>query len=292
MKKNLRLAISLLATLTAVYIILQYLLKHRSLLTQLSHVSLLIILLLVALYILIFGVLVLILGVILKICYSPIGKQENVLLNAYSLFINFFIPGQGGPAFRGIYLKKRRNLLFRNYIAGSLLYYAMYGLLSICFVLAGSRPWWQTALASAVVVGLSFPVVNMLKDRSVLRKTKLNLNFLNVGLLWLVTLSQLLLQFIIYFIELHNANKHIAVHQAIAYSGIANLALFVALTPGAIGIRESFLVLSERLHHISSANIIVANVIDRSVYLVFLGLALILIISLHAKDKLLIKKAE
>src|SRR5581483_313742 len=84
----------------------------------------------------------------------------------------------------------------------------------------------------------------------------------------------------------HTVDRNVALHQAITYTGAAQLALFVGLTPGAIGIRESFLILTERLNHIASSVIVEANVIDRAVYLVFLGSLFLLILSMHANKKL------
>jgi uncharacterized membrane protein YbhN (UPF0104 family) len=69
----------------------------------------------------------------------------------------------------------------------------------------------------------------------------------------------------IFFVELHAVGSHANLGQVVTYTGAANLALFVSITPGAIGFRESFLILSERLHHINNATILAANVIDCSV---------------------------
>ena len=75
-----------------------YLVKHRSLLTQLGHISPWVIVVVFLLYVVLFGVLMLILDATLKLCRIKLSKQENVLLNAYTLIINnFFIIGQNGP---------------------------------------------------------------------------------------------------------------------------------------------------------------------------------------------------
>jgi uncharacterized membrane protein YbhN (UPF0104 family) len=78
----------------------------------------------------------------------------------------------------------------------------------------------------------------------------------------------------------------------ITYTGAANFSLFVALTPGAIGIRESFLLFTKRLNHLSNANILTASIIDRSIFLIFLGVLFIVGIILHSKNKLLVKENE
>jgi hypothetical protein len=52
------------------------------------------------------------------------------------------------------------------------------------------------------------------------------------------------------------------------------------------------LLFSQSLHGISSAFIVAANLIDRAVYLLFLGLLFIMTLSMHAKDKLQVKKIQ
>jgi len=89
-----------------------------------------------------------------------------------------------------------------------------------------------------------------------------------------------------YAVELHIVGAHASLRQVLAYTGVANLSLFVSLTPGAIGIRESFLLFSTNLHHIARADIIAASLIDRAIYLAFLGLLFILAVGLHAKKRL------
>ena len=72
----------------------------------------------------------------------------------------------------------------------------------------------------------------------------------------------------------------------------ANFALFVSLTPGAIGIREAFLVFSQDLHHIPNDIIVAANVLDRAVYILFLGLLFIIVLLMHAGSKLQLQKVK
>jgi uncharacterized membrane protein YbhN (UPF0104 family) len=116
------------------------------------------------------------------------------------------------------------------------------------------------------------------------------INLVNLGWLFAATAAQMTVQVVIFYTELRSVDASISFAQALTYTGAANFALFVSLTPGAIGIREAFLVFSQGLHHISSAAIVAANVIDRAVYLMLLGILFILVLSLHAKDKLRLNK--
>lgn len=168
----------------------------------------------------------------------------------------------------------------------TLLYYGFYAVISACFMFVGTRAWWQTVLLMAAVGGASFLLIRWYARKKANIKDESGLNLFNVGLLFGATLLQLVVQVAIYAIELHNTGANPSFGQVLAYTGVANFALFVALTPGAIGIREGFLLFSESLHHISSAVIVAANLIDRAVYLVFLGLLFVLVLATHAKEKL------
>jgi uncharacterized membrane protein YbhN (UPF0104 family) len=284
MNKKLRLILSGLIILATLGALVYYISKHQNLLTKLAHTPLSVILLILVLYGLWLLSLVLILQAILYLFHKTIAVSDNILLNAYSLFANFFIPGQAGPALRGVYLKRQHNVRYRDYIYGMLLYYFFYGVTSVVLLLAGSRPWWQTCLAFLIAVGVGALCFNWY-TRRLKAKGVGSLRLKRSAFLLVATLLQSVVQIAIYFVEVHTVDRGVVLHQIITYTGAAQLALFVGLTPGAIGIRESFLIFTEHLHHISSSIIIEANVIDRAVYLVFLGLLFLLILSMHANKK-------
>jgi uncharacterized membrane protein YbhN (UPF0104 family) len=262
-----------------------YLAKHHSMMKQLVHTPLYISIGILGLYTVMFGVLIVILSASINICNRKLVQKENAQLNAHSLFINFFIPGQGGPVYRGVYLYKKHKLRVKNYIMATMIYYVFYGIISSFLLLMTVRPWWQTAIVTIAAGLAGFLILKKYSGKFKLKKDSLNLSAKALLYLFLATLTQTLLQAFIYGVELHTVNSHIGVTQVLTYTGAANLALFVGLTPGAIGIRESFLIFTRHLNHISSANIILANVIDRSVYFVFLILLLIATIALQLRGK-------
>jgi uncharacterized membrane protein YbhN (UPF0104 family) len=220
---------------------------------------------------------------------TVIPRQENLLLNAYSSLVNFFGPGQSGPAFRGLYLKKRHGLAIKKYLFATLIYYGFYALCSAFLFLVGSQAWWITVLALVIVGLCSFYVVRLYAKRSKI-KDQPGVTLANLAWLAAATAVQVSVQAFIFFIELRQADPSVTIPQALSYTGAANFAVFVSLTPGAIGIREAFLVFTQNIHNIGSAVIVAANVIDRAVYVLFLGVLFILVLSLHAKDKLHIKQ--
>lgn len=290
MHKNYRPFVSFLLVAIAVGVATYYLVKHPKLTTQLAHTSILVSLSVFLLYVVMFVVLMLKFSATIKLCSTKLAQRENAALNAHSLFINFFIPGQGGPVYIAAYLFKKHKLKVKTFILATLVYYAIYAVISIFLLFVGSRPWWQTTIATAFVAAIVIAVVKRYSKRAELGENRLNLSVESLGYLFMATLLQAAVQATIYAIELHSVNRHIGFTQVLTYTGAANLALFVSLTPGAIGIRESFLIFTKRLHHISSANIIVANVIDRSVYLAFLLILLVVVILIEARGRLNLKK--
>ncbi|HUC89751.1 MAG TPA: lysylphosphatidylglycerol synthase domain-containing protein [Patescibacteria group bacterium] len=289
MKKHLKKVLSLVIIATTIAAFSYYLSKHPNTVEQIKHIPPISILAILVLYGGSFIAYALVTRASLHIYDKHMGVQENFLFNAYSSLINFFGPGQSGPIFRGAYLKKRHNLGVKPYIFTLLIYYAFFGVISVMMMFVGSRPWWQTLILALLAGTGSIVILKWYRGRSALgAKPKLNLG--NITLIFGATLLQLALQAVIFGIELHNVDPGVSIGQIMSYTGVANLAIFVALTPGAIGIRESFLLFSQNLHHINSSTIVAANVTDRAIYLLFLGILFVLVISLHAKDKLHVKQ--
>ena len=280
-------AILLLTIVLFVY----YLSNHPETVTQLKHTPPLTLVLIVMLYLVWFVALVLVTRGSLRIYHKSMSRQENLLFNAYSSLINFFGPGQSGPIFRGAYLKKRHNLGVKQYLFATLLYYAFYAIISAMLMFIGSRPWWQTALLMVMVAGVSVAFIRWYKKRKGI-DVEGGLTLVNVGWIFGATVLQLAAQTVIYGLELHSVGVQASIGQIMSYTGVANFSLFVALTPGAIGIREAFLAFGQSLHHINLSTIVAANIVDRAAYLVFLGILFVLVISLHAKDKLHIKSLK
>ena len=285
MNRRLRVILSI-ALICLTVVAFAYYLNHNSyLLTQLWHTHLSSLIWLFLLYAVWFLALCGIVLASVRICQTSLEPKEGFLLNAYSTLVNFFVPGQGGIVVRGAYLKKIKKIKIRNYIFVTLIYYMFYAIIASLLLLLASRPLWQ-ALSAAIIVGfISLLVIYQFINRSRMKMTDLAITKINLSYLFVATLVQAIIQIAIYGVELHSVNSHISLSQMITYTGAANFALFVALTPGAIGIREAFLLFTRHLHHISSANIVAANIIDRAVFIVVLGVLFCLTLGFHAKYK-------
>jgi uncharacterized membrane protein YbhN (UPF0104 family) len=200
----------------------------------------------------------------------------------WSSIINFFGPLQSGPAFRAIYLKKVHNISLKNYGIATLLYYGFYALFSMLFMLSGLMDW--RLLVVLCLVGLVVGILTLRLPIKLIRQIRaMPLN--HVYTLALATLLQTGLMIFIYLFELRAIDSTISFHQAVIYAGVGNLALFVSITPGAIGFREAFLLFSERLHHIPAETVISAMVIDRAIYVALLGISFFIAVSLHVQKR-------
>jgi uncharacterized membrane protein YbhN (UPF0104 family) len=228
-----------------------------------------------------------ILSINVKMCSSTIKNMEGFLLNAYSTIVNFFGPLQSGPGFRAIYLKKRLGIKLRHYGLASIYYYLFYAYFSSLILLGAWNAW------SIPFLLFGAPVVAIV---AILLSKKYLVIFLPppklLLLLALATMAQVILGATIYFFELRSIDASVSLTQTLIYTGTANFAMYISLTPGAIGVRESFLLFAQRAHGIESHTIIAASVIDRAIYFVFLGFIFILTFSLHAKSRLETKSAE
>jgi uncharacterized membrane protein YbhN (UPF0104 family) len=284
MKRHLKTAIALAILAATLGAFIYYIGKNPAVVDKLKDLPPGTLVLILALDAVAFGCFVLVTRASLLLYGKRMGRQENVLFNAYSALINFFGPGQSGPLFRGAYLKKRHGLGVKQYVFATLIYYGFFGVISLLFVMAGTRPWYETAMVVTAATLASVSIMRRYKQRAKIGAAKLDVP--HIGMIGAAALGQLLLMVAIYGVELHAAGANPSFSQTLSYTGIANLTVFVALTPGAIGIREAFLLFSEKLHHIGDQAIVAANVMDRGIYLVFLGILFLLVIGLHAKKKL------
>lgn len=278
----LRVAI-LLATIAA---FVGYTVEHPELLDRLGRMSPDVVVVLLLLYIAWFAALALTVRMTLGLCRAHVRTSELGLLTAYSTLMNFLVPGQSGLIVRGVYMKKQHGLAMKPYLLASLLYYACYAVVSAFMLLVASRPWWQTTGGLGLAGLGSYVVVRWYERRSETGTAGLDLGLQRLGLLLFATAVQACAQVAVYGFELHVVEPGVRLSQAVTFTGAANFSLFVALTPGAIGIRESFLYFSRQLHHVGTATIVAASVIDRTVFMLLLGLLFVVSTVFNAKRAL------
>jgi uncharacterized membrane protein YbhN (UPF0104 family) len=270
--------------IVTVTVFVYYFIKHPAVRQQLRHTSPEVLLTLLALYLCSIIALALITVATLRLCQVRLKSSESLLVTMYSAIINFFGPLQSGPAFRAVYLKKKHGLNLKNYAVATLVYYFFYGAYSGALLVSGLLKWWLLPLA---LLGLG--IAYLVAQTKRLKPRLQNLDLRGWYYLAAATLLQVTIIILIYYVELRSVDPSVRFSQALIYTGAANLAMFVSLTPGAVGFRESFLVLSRHLHHLSNSVIVSANILDRALYLVLLLILAVLIFTTHAREQLGIK---
>jgi uncharacterized membrane protein YbhN (UPF0104 family) len=273
-------AVAILILTVALFV--GYFNDHADLRHKLAQVSPAALAGLIVLYFGFVGCLSLINSATVRLCRAKMDESESLLLSAYSSVINFFGPLQSGPIFRGLYLKKKHAIKLRDYTLASFVYYFFYALFSGLLLVSGIFKWWTVPLGI-----VSLALVHFVSKSKLVRFKGINSLALEAWpYMALASALQIAVLVAIYYLELHSVTPGVRLSQALIYTGAANFSLFVALTPGAIGFRESFLVFSQQLHGISTTTIIAANAIDRGVYILLLGILALFIFGSHARTRL------
>lgn len=227
----------------------------------------------------------------LRLINKKVRFSENIALTGYSSVVNFFGPLQSGPGFRAAYLKQKHNVSLKRFFYVTVVFYGFFALLNglvmaFALLLRASSDMFAVTLIGMIIAGAALTglIVNNTRIRSLLQSVKLNdVNF------WYIGLGAVFLAAgttAAYFVELTHVDPTVTIAQTAVYAAAANLALFVSLTPGAIGFRESFLLLSERLHGIAPDVVITASIIDRAFYVVFLLVMFVALLAFGARSRL------
>lgn len=253
-----------------------YLISHPEVIEQVTSLSPISLLLLTLAYVGTIFANAYVLSVSLRMIGKRVGFLENASLTGYSSVVNFFGPLQSGPGVRAAYLKQRHGVEIKKFLYATIVFYGFFALINI-FVLLAALVWRAPGnLVPLFIISIllmstcgAVLVLNLSNQaRKVAKSIKLtDCNFWRIGIGALV-LS--LCTSFAYFIELRHVEPTVTFIQSVIYAAAANLALFVSLTPGAIGFRESFLLLTRQLHLIPNDIVLAASIIDRAFYVVFL----------------------
>ncbi|MBL8121878.1 flippase-like domain-containing protein [Candidatus Saccharibacteria bacterium] len=223
--------------------------------------------------------------VLVRMTGKRLPPTENWLLTIYSSIANFFGPFQSGPGVRAAYLKSKYHVSLRAYFFVTLFSYAVYTVLSAFCLLVGTRPWWQTTLACLLAAGVSALVIRRVGHKRSGKLSEVHITRRLVVALTALTALQITFICLRYYLALRAGGAQLSLGQAVSYTGAANFALFVSITPDGIGIREAFLLFAQHIHLVSTDAIVTANIIDRATFVVFLGLLFMVALGLHAKDR-------
>jgi uncharacterized membrane protein YbhN (UPF0104 family) len=233
-----------------------------------------------------------------------IGKKLHFLdstrITAYSSLINFFGFLQGGVGLRGVYFKRQFSMSIKKYFALTVVQYLFLFGVSGLFVLigisitSGLNSALLIAFGGIILIALGFFLFSKTKA---VKKLYTKLGALSqiikvrpLAALLVVILLQLCGSLIANFVELQAIGANISLGGLLVYTGTSQFAIVIALTPGAIGIREALLLIVQQQMHLTTQDIVLAATVDRVIY--FITLALVTPFALAAKRQLPAEEIE
>lgn len=209
---------------------------------------------------------------------------ESARVTAYSSLINFFGFFQGGVGFRGLYLKRHYQVSLKRYTLLTFIQYLVFFGVAGLMLIIGLALVLSLSTLFLVVLGILVSLIFLSFGIYKIKPSILNRLFQRVtsiiplvhvkSILFISLISMLMLtgSMIANSIELSVIGAHVTLGGLLIYTGISQFAIIVALTPGAVGIREGILLLVQGQMMLSTNDIVLAATIDRLLYFITLGL--------------------
>jgi len=221
-----------------------------------------------------------------------ISHFEAFALSFITGFYNLVTPFRGGAAVRAVYLKKKHNFPYVNFLASLSAIYvlvffvaALLGIISIALIYlqTGVFSWILFVIFDVVFLGMLGIIFVSPKFKE--RKNAKWLNrFIKVVNGWhtiknnrkvvlattLVTIVQFLLGSLMLWLQFKVFGIEVSFAAAVFLNSVASLSLLVGLTPGNLGVQEAIIVFSAATIGITPAESLSAALLGRAVSLVVL----------------------
>lgn len=237
-------------------------------------------------------------GVLIKITVerfaTALNIAEAIVVSVYSAIGNFFGPLLGGTGIRAVYLKKKHGLAYSKFISTLTSYYFILFLINSLFAIISliainiSDNWssfWLLLFFGAWLLGLLSLVVLKLPEKYressmkhqifnkvirliyeaydgwLLLKNHPNLMY-RLGAVasgvFIVSLTASFIEFSVFDIEISLASLGL-------YTSLSVVSILFAITPGAIGIRETLLIFASDAMGITNEQVIQVAILDRAI---------------------------
>ena len=248
-----------------------------------------------------YGIIMFTNGLFIKYVIEPFNKnistREATRVSLLSSIGNFFASSGAGLGVRAVYLKKKHDLRYQDYMSTV---YGNYLLIFICnalFALAGLL--FVKHKVGAAYIGLSLLFTSMLlvsialcfvripastkKRKNILHKVLFILHEMTTG--WsrivknkrllihlnIVIIAQIVLSFCIAWLELHALSIQIGWAETMLLSILGSMSIFVSLTPANIGVKELIFIFTATTIGLTTPDILSVSLIDRGVLFATLG---------------------
>lgn len=218
----------------------------------------------------------------LTVFNKHISRSEGFKVALLTSVGNYFGPFLGGVGIRAVYLKKKFNLAYSDFLSTVYAYYlivfltsAVCGLLSLALLKNNSSengyylllPFFILVLA--VITFLSNGI-NQLKiskkiikfKNPLMKRSKLTATLFYINIASFTSLA------LINYLEFTLLGVHMSLGQLMLYTVLGSFSLLISVTPGALGIREAIYMYSSAVIGVTNKEILAVALIDRTLLFV------------------------
>ena len=237
----------------------------------------------------------LLISIVTQNLLRPLGvnlhQKESYLLSIVTGFYNLITPFRGGMAARAIYLKRKYNFAYVNFLATlSASYVIIFLVASILGIISTLLIYLESGILSLIVLTifiatfLAMIFIIFISPKFKERENKWLNRFIKVINGWhliknnskviavttIVSLIQILLSTLMLYLQFLTFGIEISFASALFLSSIANLAILIGITPGNLGISEAITVFSASTIGITPVESLSAALLGRAISLVVL----------------------
>ncbi len=234
-------------------------------------------------------------SIVTKNLLYPLGvylkSGESFMLSVMTGFYNLITPFKGGMATRAIYLKRKYNFAYVNFLATLTASYVIIFLVaSTLGIISTLLIYYQTGILSGIILiifimtFLAMLFIMFMSPKFKERENKWLNRFIKVINGWhliknnkrviavttIITLIQILLSTLMLYLQFLTFGIEISFASALFLSAIGNLSILIGITPGNLGVGEAIIVFSALTIGITPAESLSAALLGRAVSLVVL----------------------
>jgi len=243
---------------------------------------------------------------------KDVSYQDSFFVSLISSIGNFFLPMQSGAGVRAVYLKRKYQLAYNDFLSIFAGTYAInfflssaLGIMSLFFLRHQTGPGQLLVIGAAfaaILAGSTFVAITPISGallRYVLRlipSKKLSLTGERVQEGWelivadrrlvaeliVITATSMLLSVGLFIVELRSVGLETGVWSVLFYASIGSIVLILNITPASLGIREAVLVFSAAALGLTVPQILSVALIDRGVKFTVLAVSWLV---LHTQAK-------
>ena len=256
-------------------------------------------------------------GLVTKFILEPFHKYISITESIYVALItslgNFFAPAGSGFGIRAVYLKKKHDLAYNDFIStlsGNYVIFlfvnSLLALIALYFLrdhYGSSYVTLLVAFAGLFILSLALMVIKLPHfntEKSIKNKYLkwFVVNLLHVINGWskIVANKKLLLRLtaVIFFnflitlviakLEFLSIHVKIGLPELVVYNVLGGLSLFINITPANLGVKEAIYIFSSKVLGLSVSQIVLVGIIDRGVLFFVFAVLWLVFIKLRGKS--------